>query len=67
MNQKQLETQKQDGSLSVTSRQTIQVLKEKETADKKEEKGVKKKNVVDTPCESNINTVVEEHLPPRNI
>ena len=39
---------KKDRSLSVASRRTIQVLKEKETSEKKEEKGVKKKNVVDT-------------------
>ena len=25
-------------------------------------KGVKKKNVIDRPCESNINNVVEEHF-----
>ena len=60
MKQKQLKTRKQDGSLSITSRQTIQVLKEKETYEKKVEKGVKEKNVFDTPCESNIKTVVEE-------
>ena len=65
MNQKQSETWKQNGSLSVKSRQTIQVLKEKETAEKKEGKGIKKK-VVDTLCESNINTVVEEHFSPEN-
>ena len=59
MNQKQLETRKQDGSLSVTSRQTIQVLKERETAEKKEERGVKK-------SKSNINTVIKEHFLPEN-
>ena len=66
MKQKQLKTRKQDGSLSITSRQTIQVLKEKETYEKKVEKGVKKKNVFDMPCESNIKTVVEEHFSPEN-
>ena len=33
---------------------------------KKIEKGVKKKNVFDTPCESNIKTVVEERFSPEN-
>ena len=66
MKQKQLKTRKQDGSLSITSRQTIQVLKEKETYEKKVEKGVKKKNVFDMPCQSNIKTVVEEHFSPEN-
>ena len=32
----------------------------------KEKKGVKKKNVIDTPCESNINTVIEEHFSSEN-
>ena len=32
----------------------------------KEGKGFKKKNVADTPCESNINTVVEKHFSPEN-
>ena len=59
MNQKQLETRKQDGSLSVTSRKTIRVLKERETAEKKEERGVKK-------SKSNINTVIKEHFLPEN-
>ena len=44
----------------------IQVLKEKETAEKKEGKDINKKKVVDTLCESNINTVVEEHFSPEN-
>ena len=30
------------------------------------EKGAKKKNVIDTPCESNIITVVEQHFPLAN-
>ena len=29
-------------------------------SDKKERKGVEKKNVIDTPCESNISTVIEK-------
>ena len=66
MNQKQLENWKQDGSSSVTSRQKIQVLKEKKNSEKKEEKGIKKNNVVDTQCKSNINTAVEEHSSPEN-
>ena len=32
------------------------------TSEEKEKKGVKKKNVIDTPCKSSINTVVEEHF-----
>ena len=32
----------------------------------KEKKGVKKKNVIDAPCESNINTVIEEHFSSEN-
>ena len=40
----------------------MQDLIEKETSEKKEEKGVKKKNVFDTPCASNISTAVEEHF-----
>ena len=66
MKQKQLKTRKQDGSLLIKSRQTIQVLKEKETYEKKVEKDVKEKNVFDTPCESNIKTVVEEHFSQEN-
>ena len=68
MNQKYLETWKQDGSWSVPSRRTIQVLKEKEIeliskkSEEKEKKGVKKKNVIDTLCECNINTFAEEHF-----
>ena len=38
------------------------MLKEKESSEKKEEKGVKKKNVVDTPCETNIDTAVAEYF-----
>ena len=33
-----------------------------ETPEEKVKKGVKKKNMIDTPCESNINTVAEEHF-----
>ena len=66
MKQRQLKTRKQDGSLLIKSRQTIQVLKEKETSEKKVEKGVKEKNVFDTPCESNIKTVAEEHFSQEN-
>ena len=33
------------------------------TSEEKEKKGVKKKNVIDTLCECNINTSVEGHLP----
>ena len=40
--------------------------KREKTAEKKKEKGVKK-NVIDTPCKSNINTVIEEHFSPDNI
>ena len=29
-------------------------------------KGVRKKNVIDTPCESNTNTVVEEYFSSEN-
>ena len=33
-----------------------------ETPVKNENKGIKKKNVIDTPCENNIDTVAEEHF-----
>ena len=50
---------------------TIQVKKKKSiilvTAfEAKEKKGVKK-NVIDTPQESNVNTVVEEHFSSENV
>ena len=32
----------------------------------KEKKGVKKKSVIDIPCESNINTVVEKQFSSEN-
>ena len=63
---KKLETPKQDGSLSVTPWQAIQLSKEKETLEENKEKGFKKKNVVDMHCESNINTVVKRHFSPGN-
>ena len=63
MNQKQLENRKQNVSLSVTSIQKIQVLKQKKNSEKK---GIKKKNVVDTQCKSNIDTAAEEHSSPGN-
>ena len=34
--------------------------------EEKEEKGVKKKNVIETQCVSNISTVVEEHFSSEN-
>ena len=61
---KKIETPKQDGSLSVTPRQAIQVSKEKETTKENKEKGFKKKNVVDMPCKSNINNAVKKHFSP---
>ena len=33
----------------------------------KEKKDVKKKNVIDAPCESNISTVAEEHFSSESI
>ena len=63
MNQKQLENRKQNVSLSVTSIQKIQVLKQKKNSEKK---GIKKKNVVDTQCKRNIDTAAEEHSSPGN-
>ena len=56
MNQKWLEIRKQGENLSVASRRTIEVLKEKETSEKKEEKGVKEENVVDAQYKTDINT-----------
>ena len=49
----------------------IQVLKEKEIElisknDWGKRKGDKKKNVIETPCESNTNTVVEENFSSEN-
>ena len=44
----------------------FQFSKRKKLLRKKEEKRVKKKNVVDTPCENNINTVAEKHFSPEN-
>ena len=35
-------------------------------SEEKEKKGFKKKNVIDIPCENNINTVVEEHISSEN-
>ena len=35
------------------------------TSEEKEKKGFKK-NVIDIPCENNINTVVEEHISSEN-
>ena len=73
IDQNLLETRKQHGSCSVTPTRTIQVLKEKEieliikASVEQEQKGVKEKNVIDTPCESNINAVVEEHFSSENI
>ena len=63
---KKIETPKQDGSSSVTPRQAIQVSKEKETTKENKEKGFKKMNVVDMPCESNINNAVKKHFSPGN-
>ena len=37
-----------------------------ETPEEKEKKGVKKKNVTDTPCASNINTVAKKHFSSEN-
>ena len=34
--------------------------------EQKEKKSVKKKNVIETPCVSNISTVVEEHFSSEN-
>ena len=31
-------------------------------SEEKEKKGVNKRNVIDTQCENNINTVAEEHF-----
>ena len=36
------------------------------TSEEKEKKGSKKKNVIDTPCKSNIDTVAEEHFSSKN-
>ena len=73
MDQKYLETRKKDGDCSVTSRRKIKVLKEKKikfiskNVSGKRKKRVRKKNVIDAQCESNINTVVEEHFSSESI
>ena len=71
MVQKQPETRKQDESCLRTSRLKIRVLKEKKSSllvETPEERGKKRvnKNVVTKLCESNINTVVEEHFSSEN-
>ena len=72
MVQKQPETRKQDGSCLRTSKLKIRVLKKKkssllvETPEERGKKRVNKKNVINKLCESNINTVVEEHFSSEN-
>ena len=65
-------TRKQNGRFSVTLSRTIQILKKKrlsllvKTSEEKENKGVKKRNVIDRPCECNISTFLEEHFSSEN-